>query len=83
MLLNVDTKILSKAFTAKPILPSSIFSNQTGYVEKRCIIEICGNEIIPGSLVTMDLEKAFDCLDHDFLLCVLKKLASVITLSRG
>ena len=40
-LLNVDTKILSKAFAAKlkPILPSIISSNQTAYVEKQCISE--------------------------------------------
>ena len=37
------------------------------------IIEICGKEHIPCFLVTMDLEKAFDSLDHDFLLCALKK----------
>ena len=76
---------MSKAFAAKlkPILPSIISSNQTAYVENRCIsendrlisniIEICCNENIPGYLVTMDLEKAFDSLDHDFLLCALKK----------
>ena len=34
---------------------------------------ICGKENIPGYLVAMDLEKAFDFLDHDFLLCGLKK----------
>ena len=85
-LLNVDTKILSKAFAAKlrPILPSIISSNQTAYEEKRCIskggrlisdiIEIFGNENMPKFLVTMVLEKAFDSLDHDFLLCVLKKI---------
>ena len=28
---------------------------------------------IPGYLVTMDIEKAFDSLDHDFLLSILKK----------
>ena len=28
---------------------------------------------IPGYLVTMDIEKAFDSLDHDILLSVLKK----------
>ena len=84
-LLNIDTKIISKAFAIKrkPILHSIISSNQTAYVENRCIsesgrlisdiIEICGKENIPGYLVTMDLEKAFDSLDHDFLLCVLKK----------
>ena len=40
-LLNVDTKIISKAFAEKlkPILPSIISSNQTAYVEKRCISE--------------------------------------------
>ena len=91
-LLNVDTKILSEAFAAKhkPILPSTnqtnqiYFTNQTAYVEKRCIsksgrsisgaTEICGNENIPGLLVTMDLEKVFDSFDRNFLLCVLKKL---------
>ena len=84
-LCNIDTKIISRAFTAKhkPILPSVISSNQTAYVEKRCIskkgrlisdiIEICGKENIPRLLVTIDLEKAFDNLDHDFLLCALKK----------
>ena len=82
---HIDTKILSNAFAGKlrPILPSIISPNQTAYVEKRCIsesgrfisdiIEICGNKNIPGFLVTMDLEKAFDSLDHDFLLRILKK----------
>ena len=60
-----------------------ISSNQTAHVEKQCIsesgrlisdiIEICGNENLPGFLVTMNLKKAFDSFDHDFLLCVLKK----------
>ena len=53
-------------------------------VEKRCIresgrlmsdiIEICGKENIPGYLVTIGLEKAFDSQNHNFLLCALKKL---------
>ena len=85
-LLNVDTKILSKALAAKlkPVLPSIISSNQTAYVEKRCIsesgrlisdiTEICEKENIPDYLVTMDLEKAFDSLDHDLLIFVLKKI---------
>ena len=29
---------------------------------------------IPGFLLTMDLEKAFDSFEHDILLCVLKKI---------
>ena len=66
-LLNVDTKIISKAFATKlkPILPSIITSDQTAYVGKRCIsesstqisdmVEIRGKGDIPGYLVTMDL----------------------------
>ena len=77
-LLNTDTKIISKAFAAKlkAILPSIISSNQTVYVEKRCIsesgglisdiMEICGKENIPDCLVTTDVKKGFDSLDHDF-----------------
>ena len=40
-LLNVDTKIISKAFATKlkPILPSMITSDQTAYVGKRRISE--------------------------------------------
>ena len=29
---------------------------------------------IPGFLLTMDLEKAFDSFEHDILLCVLEKI---------
>ena len=41
LLINVDAKILSKAFSGKlkPILSSIISSNQTAYVEKRPISE--------------------------------------------
>ena len=94
-LLNIDTKIISRAFTAKrkPILPYVISSNQTAYVEKRCISEkgrlisdineICSKENIPRFLVTIDLEKAFDNLDHDFLLCALKKFGFGDSFSTG
>ena len=34
---------------------------------------VSGKESIPGCLVTMDLEKAFDSLDQDSIICVLKK----------
>ena len=84
-LLNVDTKILSKSLAEKlkHVLPELISSNQTAYVKNRCIsesgrlisdvIEMCDILDIPGYLVTMDIEKAFDSLNHDFLLSVLKK----------
>ena len=84
-LLNVDTKILSKVFSnkLKTILPTLISLQQTAYVKNRFIgesgrlisdiIEINGCFNITGFLVTMDIEKAFDSLDHSFLISVLKK----------
>ena len=84
-LLNVDTEILSKSLAEKlnNVLPELISSNQTAYVKNRCInengrlisdvIEMCDILDIPVYLVTMDIEKAFDLLDHDFLLFALKK----------
>ena len=59
-LLNVDTKIISKALAAKlkKVLPTIISSNQTAYVNKRCIsesgrlisdiIEVCEKQNIGG-----------------------------------
>ena len=84
-LLDVDTKILSKSLVEKlkNVLPELISSNQTGYVKNQCmsessrlisdVIEMCNILDIPGYLVTMDIEKAFDSLDHDFLLFAIKK----------
>ena len=76
-LLNVDTKIIPKNLAAKlkKTLPTTISSNQTAYVNKRCssqswrlisdIIQVCEKQNIRGYLVTMDIEKVFDSLDHD------------------
>ena len=71
----------------KKVLPELISSNQTAYAKNRCIsesgklisdvIEMCDILDIPGYLVTMDIEKAFDSLDHDFLLFALKKIGFV------
>ena len=81
-----DQNILSKSLAEKlkSALPELISSNQTAYVKNRCIsesgrlisdvIEMCDILDISGYLVTMDIEKAFDSLDHDFLLFVLKKI---------
>ena len=79
-------KIISKAFSSrlKKILPSIISSEQTAYVNKRYImeggrfisdiIEMCNIENVKGFIVSMDIEKAFDSLDHSFLLRVLNKI---------
>ena len=85
LLLNVDTKTLSKSLEEKlkHVFPELISSNQTAYVKNRCIsesgrlifdvTEMCAILDIPGYLVTMAIEKTFGSLDHDFLLRVLKK----------
>ena len=41
------------------------------------VTEMCDILDFLGFLVTMNIEKAFDSLDHDFLLSVLKKLVLV------
>ena len=80
-LLNVVNKTISSKL--KTVSPTLISSQQTAYVKKRFIggsdrlisdiIEISGCFSITGFLVTMDIEKAFDSLDHSFLISVLKK----------
>ena len=60
-----------------------ISSQQTAYVKNRHIIEsgrlishiaeIAKIKKTEGFLVTMDSEKAFDSLDHNFLICGLEK----------
>ena len=84
-MLNVDIKILSKALAKrlKEVLPCLISAQQTAYVQNRNIgesgrlisdiIEISNTRQMEGFLVTMDVEKAFDSLDHKFLISVLKK----------
>ena len=67
------------------VLPELISSNQTASVKNRCIsesgrlisdvTEMCNVLDIPGYLVTMDIGKAFDLLDHDFLLFALKEFS--------
>ena len=84
-LLNVDTKIISKALSErlKNVLSSLISTQQTAYIKNRFIgeggrlisdiVNICDRNNIGGFLVTIDIEKAFYSLDHKFILIVLKK----------
>ena len=88
-MLNVDTKILSKAISSKlktalPTLFSSqqkmtriIFYVKIRFIEESGrliseIIEISGYFNVTDFLITMDIEKAFDSVDHSFLIFVLK-----------
>ena len=84
-LLNIDYKIISKLFATrlKDVLPSLISSEQTAYVVKRFIgevgrlisdlLEMSDKLNIKGYLITVDIEKAFDSLDHHFIIATLKK----------
>ena len=85
MLRNVDTKILliSLVEKLKDVLAKLIIFNHTDDVRNQCtsesgrlvsdVIQIFEILDIPGYLLTMDIEKAFDNLDHDFLFTVSKK----------
>ena len=84
-MLNVDIKVLYKAPAQrlKDALPCPISAQQTACVQNRNIgesgrlisdiIEIANIRQMEGFLVTMYVEKAFDSLDHKFLISVLKK----------
>ena len=77
-LLNVDTKILSKALALrlKKVINTLISSDQTAYVPGRCIgesvrlisdlLEYADRHNISVVLLTADMEKALDSLDHQF-----------------
>lgn len=78
-LLNVDTKIISAAIAnrIKPLLKTLISETQQGFIKGRYIgectrlvydlIEKTEEEDIPGLLVLIDFEKAFDTLEWSFM----------------
>ena len=84
-MLNVDLKIISKAISEKlkEVLRDLISSQQAAYVKNRHIgesgrlisdiIETTKIRNIEGFLVAMDIVKAFDSLDHNFVISTLEK----------
>ena len=84
-LLNFDLKMISKSLATrvKKVLSNLNDASQTVYVNERFIgessrliddvIEVCDIQKISGYLLTLDFEKAFDSLNHNFLIAVLKK----------
>lgn len=78
-LMNVDAKILSKllACRIKSVLHDIISPEQVAFVKGRYIgdgvrliqsvIDSCEEENIPGYLLGLDMEKAFDKLNHEFI----------------
>ena len=77
-LLNIDMQVISKVPSTriKVVLPFLISSNQTTYVKNRFIsesgkvisdiLEIVKTLALEGFLVTIDIEKAFDSVNHCF-----------------
>ena len=84
-LLNVDAKLASKVIAErmKRLLPGLIHHNQSGYIPGRNISENIRSILdimeytkvkkLPGLLLFIDFEKAFDSLEWDFLEKCLEK----------
>ena len=78
-LVNVDAKIMSKAIATriKDVLPNIIHHKQTGFIEDRYtgetvrsifdIMDFTAKQDIPGLLIFIDFQKAFDSLERNFL----------------
>lgn len=85
-LLNVDYKIASKVLASRicKVIPNLINSDQSGFVKGRFIgesirtiadiINYTKYKDIPGLLLFLDFEKAFDSLEWDFLFKVLERM---------
>ena len=83
-LVNVDAKIMSKVIATriKKVLPDIIHRNQTGFVEGRYIgekvrsifdiMDFSLKENVPGLLIFIDFQKAFDSIEWNFLLSCLE-----------
>ena len=79
-------KLISKVLASrlKSVISSIVNENQVAYVNNRFIsesgrlisdvLEITDPLDIEGILMTVDMEKAFDSINHCFLMCVLKNL---------
>ena len=84
-LMNSDYKILAFVFADRlqTVIQSIINTDQSGYIKNRYIgcnirnildiYDICENENIPGALICIDYEKAFDSVEHNFITLVLQK----------
>ena len=84
-LITIDIKIASKALAlrVRNVMHELVHSDQTAYVKDRYIgesiriaddiLEYTECNQIPGILFSADFEKAFDSIDHTFILVVLEK----------
>ena len=84
-LLTVDYKILAKCFAdrIKRFMHTLIHPDQSGFLKGRNIshnirlildiIEYTQTNEVPGAIILLDIEKAFDSVDHNFLFQTLKQ----------
>ena len=84
-MLNFAVKVVSRflATRLKKVISNLVSSDQTAYVPDRYIgesvrltsdlLEYTNIHNLPGYMVTIDIEKAFDSVDHTFLLCALRR----------
>ena len=84
-LLNFDLKIISKSLATrlKNVLGKLIDARETAYMDERFIgesgrliddvLKVCDMQKLSVYLLTVDFEKAFDSLNHNSLIVVLKK----------
>ena len=74
-LLNSDYKLASKIITErlKRVMPSIVHSDQTCGVVGRSTLDMINKTDESGILVTLDQMKAFDKIDHEFLMRILAK----------
>ena len=87
-LINYDAKLLSKTLAdrLRTVLSSLISHDKTAYVKNRFlgesvrlisdILESSKTLDIEGLMLTIDIEKAFDSVDYNFLYAVLEKFGS-------
>ena len=84
-LINFDAKLLAKCLAKrmKEVLPKIIKYDQTAYIANRFIgesvrlisdiLDVTKTLNIDGYLMTVDIEKAFDSVDHTFLYACLER----------
>ena len=82
---NTDYKIIACVFSERiqNVIGDLVNFDQTGYIKSRNICTSIRNVIdlyeytekynIPGALICIDFEKAFDSVEHNFIFTVLKK----------
>ena len=84
-LLNADYKIYTKTIATKlgKVVKTILHENQAGFVPKRSlydhtrtsqlVVEYCELKNIDGCIASLDQEKAYDKIDHEYMWRIMKK----------